>query len=157
VKDVRGLAFDGTYLYVAESGAGVVRALDASQRQAAAIAVDQPVHLLFDGARWLYIGSESADAVYVYDTTAPPGTGAVELIHGKGAGIEATAGLALRVGASRETATLYVASRKGKRVLSYPLSGLDATPVWSPPTSTVYLDQLADNPEFIGFPAAVLS
>jgi hypothetical protein len=88
-KAARGLAFDGTYLYLADAGANTVSAYDSSRsgKPAHQWSVHEPVHVLYDGARYLYIGSEKDNAVLVADT-AEPGARPRPLVSGEVAGID---------------------------------------------------------------------
>ncbi len=140
---VRGLACDGTSWYVADAGskskpAGVwVYDLAGTAQAAEPLAVPQPVHLLYDGARYLYVGSESTDSVYRLDTTA---TGAVPGVFVDGTGvIDKTSGLAL------DGTTLYVASRKGQSLFTTDVSS--AAPTLSPFGPAA----LGDQPEFLAW------
>jgi hypothetical protein len=166
---VRGLAFDGTYLYVADAGDDAVKVYDATGTCRRSIAVKRPVHLLYDGARWLWIGSErkngkdgkdgkdgkederEKDAVHVYDTNAVQPGEAVKIVHGAETGIDHTAGLCLLPSASGHAGTLLVASRLGRQILSFPIEYADDVPTWTPAKPTVVLDKdvLIDNPEFV--------
>jgi outer membrane protein assembly factor BamB len=151
LKKVRGLATDGTRLYVAEAGRGVVKAYDRSGKHLGdVVEVPEPVHLLYGADGWLWIGSESANAVYAYDPTRPS-AGASAVVHGDDTGIDHTAGLCLLDG-DAVSSTLLVASRVSQQVLAFPLQRhRDGTPRWSPATHTVVLDKeaLTDNPEFV--------
>lgn len=154
---VRGLAYDGTYLYVADAGdakhPGRVKFYDAQGKKlghlTSATAGTKPVHLLYDSAHgWLFIGDETL-GVQIYNpaTEAGPST----LISSKEASIDHTAGLALDL-TSDTTGTLYVASRVGQQVLSFPLDFSSGTPKLSG-KSAVALDGLEDEPEFVGLEA----
>lgn len=138
---VRGLACDGTHWYVSDAGskskpAGVwIYDLTGKATATEPLGVPQPVHLLYDGAQYLYIGSESTDSVYRLDTTAADPVPTV-LVDGTGI-IDKTSGLAL------DGTTLFVASRKGRRLFQADLSS-DA------PTLTPFgPDSLGDEPEFV--------
>jgi hypothetical protein len=97
--------------------------------------VNEPVHLLYDGSRYLYIGSEKDNAVYAFDTSGSSynvtpfitSTAAVPISH--------TSGLAISNG------TFYVGSRKGFSINQYPMT--------SPTHGSVYVKGLADDPEFL--------
>ena len=136
---LRGIATDGTYWYVADEGSnsGTVWILDSSgNRQPNSLSIDQPVHLVYDGTRYLYIGSEGQNAVYRYDTQS--GDKPVEFITSSStAKIDHTAGLAI----SGEY--IYVASRKSGSVNQYLLT--------DPSQASVYVNDLADEPEFLLF------
>jgi hypothetical protein len=138
---LRGIATDGTYWYVADEGdsktPAAVWIYDSSgKRQSNSLSVNQPVHLLYDGSRYLYIGSESDNAVYRYDTKNG-GAPAKFISSLTTAPIDRTAGVAI------SGQTIYVASRKGQLVNQYPLSNSSA--------GTTYVKGLADQPEFILF------
>ena len=137
---LRGIATDGTYWYVADEGnsrySGTVWILDSAGNQKNSLSIDQPVHLLYDGTKYLYIGSEAQNAVYRYDTHS--GDAPVEFITSStGPKIDHTAGLAI----SGEY--IYVASRKSGSVNQYLLTG--------PAEASVYVSNLADEPEFLLF------
>jgi DNA-binding beta-propeller fold protein YncE len=148
---VRGLAYDGTNLYVADSGNGQVGVYDAGRTKVGDFEVAQPVHLLYDPAnRWLFVGSESGDSVLAWNP-ATPAAAPITVVSGAEPKIDHTAGLALQPGSGR-TATLYVVSRVGRQVLSFPLDFSSGQPAWTPETTTVVLTgaQLSDDPEFVG-------
>lgn len=140
---VRGIACDGTSWYVADAGskskpAGVwVYDLAGKPRGSSPLAVAQPVHLLYDGSRYLYIGSESDDAVYRLDTTATDATPTL-FVEGKGV-IDKTSGLAI------DGTTLYVASRKGRCIFQ---TDVDAP---QPALTAFGPADLGDEPEFLAW------
>jgi hypothetical protein len=150
---VRGLAWDGQALYVADSGADLVHLYpDADSSKVTSFPVEKPVHLLYDdGTQTLFIGSEKDNSVLVFDTTSPASSSNPQtLIHGSKSGLDHTAGLAL-IDVTGTTATLLVASRVGHQVISYPLALVDGAWTWQPATRTTFLHehQLGDDPEFI--------
>jgi hypothetical protein len=67
---LRAIATDGIYWYAADAGStstpGGVQAFDqhGAPEPQGPLNVPQPVHLLYDGARYLYIGSEAKNSVY---------------------------------------------------------------------------------------------
>jgi hypothetical protein len=137
---LRGIATDGTYWYVSDEGnsrySGTVWILDSSGNQKNSLSIDQPVHLLYDGTRYLYIGSEAQNAVYRYDTQN--GDTPVEFITSSSAvKIDHTAGLAIC------GPHIYVASRKSGSVNQYLLT--------DPSQASVYVNDLSDEPEFLLF------
>lgn len=153
INTLRGIACDGTYWYVADEtgggskkdpGTGAVLIYDREGNlQSQSIAVPNPIHLVYDGQRYLYIGCGSANDVKVFDTTNL--SSLPSSIFGSGGAnpaIDATAGIALP-----GDGHIYVASRKSSQVLQYPLS----SPT-SAGTGAVFFDQLPDQPEFIGTP-----
>lgn len=148
IKTLRGIACDGTYWYAADekggSGKGEVLIYDQKGNlQPQSIPVPDPVHLVYDGGRYLYIGCGSSNDVQVFDTTnLSSSPSSIFGNSGASPAIDATAGLALP-----GDGNIYVASRKGSQVLQYPLS----SPT-SAGTGSVFLDQLPDQPEFIGVP-----
>jgi DNA-binding beta-propeller fold protein YncE len=167
-KEVRGLAYDGTYLYVADVGGDTVGLYDGSATSVGTLDVKRPVHLLLATSGWLWIGSERGnvasraehsgkdgdehhDAVFAYDTADAPSGNVVKVVHGHGTGLDHTAGLCLIPGTKSGSATLLVASRVGRQVLAFPIDLSHHTPSWNPPSSTTVLgsDVLPDNPEFI--------
>ena len=174
-SEVRGLAFDGAHLYVADVGADTVSLYDGTGANVGTLDVKRPVHLLFDSSGWLWIGSERGkvaagaaqpsashdddhhDAVYAYDTAKAPGGDVVKVVHGASTGLDHTAGLCLVAGPTTKSATLLVASRVGRRVLAYPIDRAHHSPSWSPQTSKTLLgtDVLPDNPEFIAVTASL--
>ena len=137
---LRAIATDGTCWYAADAGststAGGVHVFDQQgvPQPQSPLNVAQPVHLLYDGARYLYIGSEAKNSVYRYDTTEP---GAPDLFVDGSRQIDHTAGLAI------SSTALYVASRKSRSVYRYPLA--DPTP------GQAFVTRLPDYPEFISF------
>ncbi len=135
---LRGIATDGKDWFVADEGdsktPGSVAIYDSSGKLKSSTPINKPVHLLYDGSQYLYISSEQDNAVYRWDLKNPP----VQFVSSTAqAPIDHTSGLAL-------TATnLFVGSRKSFSVNTYPLS--------SPSAGSVYVQGLADNPEFVGF------
>ena len=136
---LRGIATNGALWYVADAGdsktAGSVSILDASGKKQGSLGVNQPVHLLFDGSRYLYIGSEKDNAVYRFDTTGSATSVTPFITSSKTAPIDHTSGLAIADG------VFYVASRKGLAINQYLLA--------QPTSGSVFISGLADNPEFI--------
>jgi hypothetical protein len=136
---LRGIATNGTNWYVADEGdtktPGSVSIFDASGKEQSSLSVNQPVHLLYDGSRYLYIGSEKDNAVYQYDTTGSATTVSPFIQSSKTVPIDHTGGLAIWNG------SFYVASRVGMAINQYPLT--------QPGSGSVYVSGLADNPEFI--------
>jgi DNA-binding beta-propeller fold protein YncE len=150
LSKVRGIAYDGQHLYVADAAAGTVTAYDSAAKSVVTFQVKSPVHLLYDGSRWLYVGSESDNSVIACDTHHVKSAKTVDVITGS-TGIDHTAGLAIMEGGDGSTVTMFVASRKGRQVLAYPLDLSSGVPTWKPATSEVILDSkvLADYPEFV--------
>lgn len=139
---LRGIATDSDYWYVADEGdssknnLGTVWIYDTKgNKQPNSLTIKQPVHLLYDGSQYLYVGSEQDNAVYQYDTKATGSEPASFITSTTSAPIDHTAGLAISGG------TFYVASRKGRSINQYPIA--------SPTQGTVYVSGLADNPEFV--------
>jgi len=135
---LRGIATDGKDWYVADEGdsshPGAVSVYDSNGKLKTSVQIKQPVHLLYDGSQYLYVGSEGDNAVYQWDpkgssqpTQFVASTTSVPIDH--------TSGLALSNG------YILVASRKSFSVNSYLIS--------DPSTATVFVKGLADNPEFI--------
>lgn len=127
---VRGLACDGTRLFVADTARDEVRVYDRSGHHRRSIEVPTPVHVAYDGRRWLWIGSEGDNSVWVFDT-APSGSPthharkATRVVHGHTAAIDRTAGLHPAPGSSPDSLSLLVASRLGRRILAF---AVDVTP-----------------------------
>lgn len=136
---LRGIATNGTAWYVADAGdaktAGSVSIFDAKGKKQTSLSVNQPVHLLYDGSKYLYIGSEKDNAVYQYDTTGSATTVSPFIKSGSTPPIDHTGGLAIVDG------SFYVASRVGMAINQYPLA--------QPASGSVFVSGLADNPEFI--------
>ena len=142
---VRGLAYDGTYVYIADeqggaSKTGAVCVYDSSGNSQNSIAAPDPIHLMYDGQRYLYIGCGSANDVQVFDTQNPSQPAQSIFSGGANPAIDGTSGIALP-----GDGNIYVASRKGQRILKYPLS----TPTTAG-AGSVFLGQLPDQPEFVG-------
>jgi hypothetical protein len=150
LKKVRGIAFDGKHLYIADADAGSVTAYDSAANPVAVFQVEAPMHLLYDGSRWLYVGSETANAVVACDTHHVTAAKTVEVISGD-TRIDHTAGLALADSGDGSTVTMFVSSRERRQILSYPLSFSGGAPKWTSRTPNVVLDSnsLADDPEFV--------
>ncbi|HEY3744149.1 MAG TPA: hypothetical protein VGL53_30095 [Bryobacteraceae bacterium] len=136
---LRGIATDGSNWFVADEGdsknPGTVAVYDKNGELKTSVKVNQAVHLLYDGAKYLYIGSEGDNAVYQWDPAGDSqpvkfvsSTTTVPINH--------TSGLAI------SNAYLFVASRKSFSVNSYQISNPAATAV-------VLVSGLADDPEFI--------
>jgi hypothetical protein len=146
-QSLRGLAFDGKYLYVADAGAdkkpGSFYVFASNGDLVKSFALEQPVHLLYDETHYIYIGDEAKNCVYLYDTISQDAP--TPLIDGK-TGLDHTAGLAL-LPVSSASATLLVASRKGSSVMAYPIT-LGTPPKWDG-TYKPALSGLTDLPEFI--------
>lgn len=150
-ESVRGLAFDGSHIYIADSKAGRIYRYKPDGNEVGHIKAKEPVHLLYEPARkWLLIGSEGDNSVLMW-SPARPSDSPVTVVSGAKAAIDHTAGIAL-LPTSGTTASLYVVSRVGKQVLSFPLDFSSGQPVWKPTTRKVVLHekQLTDEPEFVG-------
>jgi hypothetical protein len=152
-KAVRGLACDGTSLYVADSGRDRVSLYDDQGKAVGSFEVKQPVHLLYVPARkWLLIGSEAGNSVVAWNP-AEPKKAPLTVVSNTSPAIDHTAGIALRPGTGN-VATLYVASREAHEVLSFPLEFLSSgQPVWTPRTTAVALTKAQlkkEEPEFVG-------
>jgi hypothetical protein len=146
-QSLRGLAYDGKYLYAADAGAekgdGMLYVFAATGETVKSFPLAQPVHVLYDGARYVYIGDEDKDCIYLYDTVAEQ---APTTLIGGDTGLDHTAGLALALGQS-PSATLLAASRKGNAVLAYPIT-LGDPPTWNG-SYKPFLTGLTDLPEFV--------
>jgi hypothetical protein len=149
--EIRGLAYDGKYVYAADAGLNAVVAFDASGNPTGPrLTVNQPVHLLYDATNgWLFIGSEADNAVYVW-RPAHASTAPVKLIAGTQPPIDHTAGMGLQL-EPQERATLYVASRLANQVLGFALTYSSSQARWTGGTG-IALDKLEDKPEFVGVP-----
>jgi WD40 repeat protein len=97
--------------------------------------LDRPIHLLLspDG-RYLFIGSGGKDSILRHDLRQ--GSTSV-FVEPKSAGLNGPAGMAFG-----DDGFLYVASRNSKKILCY--GGIDGRPHGKP-----FIDNLADNPEFL--------
>jgi hypothetical protein len=140
---LRGIATDGNFWYVAdegdggENGSGEVCIYDnAGKKQSKSLDVKTPVHLLYDGVRYLYIGSESENTVYSYDTQSSSNKVVAYIQCTTDVPINHTAGLALSGN------NFYVASRCGFAINQYQTN-------FSPPKGSVLIANLSDNPEFV--------
>jgi hypothetical protein len=146
--ELRGLAFDGTYLYAADTGAGTVTPYDDKGNAQTALPIKKADHLYYDGSRFLYIASES-DGIYLYDTAA--GT----------AGKKATLPLFLDASSASPAldeiagfafgtdSNVYVASRKGNAIQSYPVDLTQTPPTCQSANGKPFITNLGDSPEFI--------
>ena len=137
---LRGIATDNTYWYFADEGdsknPGTVWIYDSNGKESNSLSIDDPVHLLYDGSQYLYIGSEAKNEVYQYDTKN--GGQPVKFVTSTaGAPLDDTSGLAI----SGED--IFVGSRKGMSVNQYPLS--------NPSGGSTFVENLPDNPEFLLF------
>lgn len=148
---LRGLAWAGNTLYVADeqggpNGTGAVTPYDISGKPGAAIEVPGPVHVMYDGARYLYIGAGSDGSVYMYDTQeqiAP--NPAVLLASTPAAPIGGTAGIA--VTSDEGTTFMFVANRKGMAINRYVLDATKTPPAAS--DGEVWAEDLPDTLEFV--------
>jgi hypothetical protein len=148
--ELRGIAFDGNDTwYVADEegnsdgsgkkGSGAVYIYRANGNYKSAIAVTDPIHLLYYEG-YLFIGSGSGNMVYCYS----PSTGAVtELLQNISPNItiNSVSGLAIP-----GDGYIYFGNRLNLQVLRFPLQ------MSSPPQASggeVFFDQLPDFPEFI--------
>ena len=156
---LRGLAYDGTYLYVADSGGegkpGYVGIYDQNAGSHGQLPIAQPVHLLYESTYgWLFIGDEGSGTVWIYHPA--DGIGPVPLISAQDPPkIDHTAGLALDLSGD-PAATLYVASRVAQQVLKFPLDFSTKAPTLSG-SGGVALDGLDDEPEFVAVAAGPFS
>ncbi|HZO94571.1 MAG TPA: hypothetical protein VFB22_12520 [Candidatus Baltobacteraceae bacterium] len=147
--ELRGLAYDGTYLYAADTGAGIVTAYDDKGNAKAQITVDDADHLFYDGTRYLYIAGEKA-GIFIYDTTAgsaaKSGTSAQLFLDAQQANpsLDDIAGFAFG-----GDGFIYVASRKGKAIQRYPVVLDVDPPTCNAAGGTPFVSSLPDEPEFI--------
>jgi hypothetical protein len=139
---LRGLAWDGTYIYAADEEQGVI-GIKPSGGSPLNIAVKKPVHLMYDGARYLYIGSGSGNSIWVWDTTGAIDPNPTQIVGSQTPVIKATAGMALP-----GDGNLYVASRLGNTILQYPIDVSQNPPKVS--NGQALSPGLPDNPEFVG-------
>lgn len=139
---LRGIAWDGQYFYAADEAQGVI-VLDSGGQQYLTVAVDDPVHLFYDGARYVYIGDGTGNSVWVWDTTQAINPNPAQIVGSQTPAIDATGGMALP-----GDGNLYVASRKGNAILQYPIDLSYNPPKVS--TGTTLSPKLKDNPEFVG-------
>jgi sugar lactone lactonase YvrE len=139
--DVRGLAFDGTYLYVADNGANTVTPYDFNLKAQTPIEVTGPDHLYYDRQQYLYIGTE-ANGIWYWDTTNPS-SGLKQFLDPNPA-MKALAGFAFG-----GDGYVYVADRNGNQILRFPVTSLSPPAAGS--TGAVFISNsvLNDNPEFI--------
>ena len=141
---LRGIAWVGSALYAADEDAGVLGFNADGTSNSVTIPVKNPVHLFYDGARYLYIGSGKGNSVWVWDTSKQIKTNPAEIIGSKQTpAIEATAGIALP-----GDGNLYVASRKANVLIQYPIDVTQNPPKVS--NGQVLSPGLTDNPEFVG-------
>ena len=149
---LRGIAWAGDTLYAGggADGTGGVSLYDQAGASQGGFAAKKPAHLLYDGSRYLYIGSSHENAVYVYDTAVTTGTVAqrpTQLLQStEDVPIDAVSGLAIIPG--DETTYLFVGDRKGRAINRYVLDTSADPPTAS--GSTVWLSHLPDRPEFLG-------
>jgi hypothetical protein len=167
-NELRGIAWAGDTLWVADEKGGpdqtgaVIAYANQGQLPGsptgASIAVTDPVHVLYDGARYLYIGSESGNCVYAYDTAqCNSQTLAVVASSTASVPIDATGGLAIATDSSSGIQYLYVCSREGKAINQYQLDSSVNPPTTS--NASVVQTGLGDDPEFVGVlaPGAVFN
>lgn len=154
---LRGMTWVGKTLWVADekggpnkTGAVIAYSCDSKftgTPTGDSIAVADPVHVLYDGSRYIYIGSESGECVYAYDTTQPiTQTLAVVVSSSTSASIKRTSGIA--IASAGGTSYLYVGSRADQAVNQYTLNTTVSPPTTSNPS--VVLSKLGDDVEFVG-------
>jgi hypothetical protein len=150
-KELRGLTWAGNTLYAADEqggtkGTGTVTPYDLDGSARTPIEVPDPVHIVYDGARYVYIGSNGTSSVYVYDTAKTISPNPAVLITSTGpAPIDATGGIA--VASDAGVTTMFVANRKGNAINGYTLDATVAPPVAS--CGVVWAGGLPDSPEFV--------
>lgn len=144
---LRGISWAGSVLYAADEKAGKsgeVIGLDSKGKPTGTqIAVKDPVHVLYDGSRYLYIGSGSGNSIWVWDTSGKISPNPAEIVGSQTPQIDATGGIALP-----GDGYLYVASRKGNAILQYPIDVTQNPPSVS--NGKTLSPTLQDNPEFVG-------
>ena len=141
--DVRAAIFapNNEFLYVADRAADCVRIYEARTGRylrnlvSRSDELDKPIHLLHspDG-RYLLIGSGGTDLILRHDLG---GNSTSVFVASKSGGLNGPAGMAFG-----DDGFLYVASRNTKEILRY-----DATD--GRPSSKPFINDLADNPEFL--------
>ncbi len=146
---LRGIAWAGPVLYAADETAGKsgeVRAYDSDGNPTGVkIHVEDPVHVMYDGSRYLYIGSGSGNSVWVWDTREKINPNPAQVVGSQSPKIDATAGMALP-----GDGHLYVASRKGSVILQYPIDVSHDPPKAG--NGQALSPRLDDSPEFVGAP-----
>lgn len=141
---LRGIAWAGSALYAADEKTGVLGYNSDGTSNNVKIAIKDPVHLFYDGTRYLYIGSGSDNSIWVWDTTQTIKPNPVQIVGPQQTpAINATAGMALP-----GDGNLYVASRKGNAIIQYPIDASQNPPKVS--NGQVLSPGLKDNPEFVG-------
>lgn len=141
-KKLRGIAWDGQYFYAADEEKGVI-VIGPGGEKYLKVAVEDPVHVFYDGARYVYIGDGTGNSVWVWDTTQAISPNPAQIVGSQSPAIDATGGMALP-----GDGNLYVASRKGNAILQYPINLS-----YNPPQvtkGTTLSPKLKDNPEFVG-------
>jgi hypothetical protein len=156
--ELRGIAWAGNTLWVADekggpkqTGALISYAYNSNTKSwpvsaGATIAVTDPVHVIYDGSRYIYIGSEKNNAVLAYDTTQPSKAPVAVVTSSSSAPIDATAGIAIATDGG--TQYMFVCSRKGDAINQYQLNVSSYPPSVS--NASVFASKLGDNPEFAG-------
>jgi hypothetical protein len=138
---LRGIAWDGKYFYAADEKKGVI-VLNSNGEESLTVKVNDPVHLVYDGARYVYIG-DGKDNILVWDTTKAINPNPAQIVGSQTPAIKATGGMALP-----GDGNLYVASREGNAILQYPID-LGCNPP-SVSDGQSLSPTLEDNPEFVG-------
>ena len=149
-KQLRGLAFDGTYLYAADTNAGTVTAYDDKGNVKAQIGnVSDPDHLVYDGTRYLYIAGEQS-GIFIYDTTATATAKSTQsadtflALNDAKPTLHDIAGFAFG-----GDGYVYVADRKGQAVQKYPVVLTSTPPTCNASGGASFISSLPDQPEFI--------
>jgi len=145
---LRGISWDGDNTwYVAdeqggEKGTGAVYLYDNEANYKGAVAVSDPVHLLFQKG-YLFIGSGTESTVYYYNPSSSAST-AAELLTKVNSSltIKDVSGIAIP-----GDGYLYVGNRLKSQILQFPLT-MSPTPTAT--GGVVFFDELPDFPEFIG-------
>jgi hypothetical protein len=155
---LRGIAAGAAYLFAADEKGGKDQkgevswyALPTSASQSKAskaghVDVEDCVHLMYDGSRYLYIGSEKTSEIYLLDTqnlaNAPTQLVLPAISATPPATMQDLAGMAIASG------NLYVASRKGLFIAQYTLD-TSTTPPTVSGQGSIFVGSLPDEPEFV--------
>jgi hypothetical protein len=155
---LRGLTTDNVYLYAADEQGGKNKAGEVSwyllptsssptkASKVGHVDVADAVHIMYDGLRYVYIGSEEQKSIYLLDTQNLNDNGLSQLKLPSSPNLTDVCGLAIAT--DSDSTYLFVGDRKGKQIVQYTLDTSS-----DPPTVTghgsVFVEGLSDDPEFV--------
>jgi len=157
--ELRGITWAGDTLWAADEKGGKGKGALISYQynsdlkkwpvsSTGSIDVTDPVHVLYDGSCYVYIGSEKDNSVLALDTTNLGEAPVTVVTSSSSVPIDATGGLAILTDGG--TQYMLVCSRKGNAINQYQLNSSSYPPTVA--NAGVFQSNLGDNPEFTGVP-----